>query len=145
MDGRAEKLRERARVAQKRKEWRTRVLIVLLITCLIIVKFFIVDCIRVKGNSMAPTYQDGQFTIVAKCAYWFDEPQNGDVVILRHGSDNYIKRVTACPGEWPADSAPDSELPAGYYFVEGDNRSVSIDSRSFGPVSREVIIGKVIY
>lgn len=94
---------------------------------------------------MVPTYLDGQFTIVAKCAYWFDEPQNGDIVILRHGSDNYIKRITACPGERPADSASGSEVPEGYYFVEGDNRPVSIDSRSFGPIPKEVIIGKVIY
>ena len=145
MDRVAEKLRIKARAAQKKRERWMRILFAVTAVCFLIIKFFVVDCVRVKGESMVPTYLDGQFTVVAKCAYWFREPLNGDVVIIKHGEENYIKRITACPGERPEDSASGETLPQDYYYVEGDNRPVSIDSRSFGPVPRAVILGKVIF
>ena len=132
------------------------------------VQFTIQSC-QVDGVSMEPNFQHGQRLLVVKAAYWFGEPQRGDVIIFpsqTHSDENLIKRVVGLPGETVEvkegqvyiDGSPLEEpyiiepmerdfdatqVPEGSYFVMGDNRNHSNDSRSWGPLDGEDVIGKV--
>ena len=126
--------------------------------------------IRVDGSSMVPTLNNGQFVMVNRLAYKFGEPSRGDVVIFHYPRDpeqEYIKRIIGLPGDVveitggqvyvngqqlnePYISAPPRsegrwEVPAEHLFVLGDNRNNSQDSRNFGYVSQENVIGKALF
>lgn len=128
----------------------------------------------VKGASMVPTFQNGEYLIVDQLSYRFTEPERGDVVILRYPKDPdtfFIKRVIGLPGEtvelignkisiqrdgdtsivltepYVVPERLQSEygvyaLGEGEYFVMGDNRIESSDSRSWGFLTRDKIVGK---
>lgn len=126
---------------------------------------------RVEGRSMEPTLHDHDRLVVNKLAYQMHDPQVGDVVMLRHPSNPdlpLVKRVIAGPGDTVAfhagavirngvaadESFLSPELrsfedrdaivvPEGYYFVLGDHRNDSSDSRIFGPVPKKYILGRV--
>jgi signal peptidase I len=90
----------------------------------------------VDGPSMEPTYRQGDRVVVNRLAYAGRRPVAGDVVVFRDPDDasrHLIKRVAAAPG---AD---------GSVFVLGDNPAASKDSRVFGPVPRERIVGKAMF
>lgn len=123
-----------------RHRWKM-IVVSISIIFLIILKLFVIDIVVVSGNSMEPALTDGQILIVYKAAYWVESPQNGDIVVVQHGTEQYIKRIAACPGEIPPGEK--DTLPNGRYYILGDNQSVSIDSRSFGSVSEELIIGRI--
>lgn len=117
----------------------------------------------VRGWSMAPTLLPGDFLLVDTLAYHSHAPQRGDVVLAR---DPYaphrllVKRVVALPGETVSEDAdglvhvseqgppptptgrPLLRLGEGEYFLVGDVEALSRDSRSFGPVRREGILGR---
>ncbi|MFN8450544.1 MAG: signal peptidase I [Anaerolineae bacterium] len=129
---------------------------------------FIVD-----GPSMQPNFETGQFVLVSRVNYLVSEPQRGDVVVFKYPGnpqEDYIKRVIGTPGDtveirdtlvyvngvqldepyinepcMPS-RCPDNvwELGADEFFVMGDNRNHSSDSRAFGPVKRELIIGEAL-
>ncbi len=123
---------------------------------------------RVSGNSMVPSFLDGDRVVVAKMPEFLGDPQRGDTVIVRVRGEILIKRVVAIPGDVieigggrvidngeviedpvpPAYRACDDMRPLvldrDEYFLLGDHRRVSIDSRDFGPVHRSDIIGRVI-
>ncbi len=130
-----------------------------------------VQTFSIDGRSMQSNFEPGQYALVSKASYGLGSPQRGDVVVLyRPGfpTEELLKRVVGLPGEEIAirdgrvqingreldESAylgdietanlSSTTVPSGAYFVLGDNRSVSQDSRSFGPVPREVIVGKVV-
>ena len=130
-----------------------------------------VQTFSIDGRSMQQSFEPGQYALVSKASYGLGSPQRGDVVVLyRPGNptEELLKRVVGLPGEEIAirggrvhvngreldesaylgntESADLSArtVPRGSYFVLGDNRSVSQDSRSFGPVPREAIVGKVV-
>lgn len=126
--------------------------------------------LRIYGNSMSPTLVDGQIVISVKNARF--EP--GDVAAFYHGNKLLIKRYIAGPGDWVDIDADGSvsvngspleepyltekaygetniqlpyQVPDERYFLMGDNRSVSVDSRNttVGCISRDQIVGKVIF
>lgn len=123
---------------------------------------------RVAGASMRETLQDGD-RVVAASHPWLVQPVlAGDTVILSVDGEVLVKRVMACPGDSIAmdhghvlrngepvveaipdsldggDSFPAYHLRRDEFFVLGDNRRVSIDSRDFGPVRTWQVIGKVV-
>jgi signal peptidase I len=131
---------------------------------------FTVQNYQISGPSMENTLHSGQFVLVNKLAYLFHSPERGDVVVLQEpdvpGRD-LIKRVIGLPGDtikldgtnvWvngmllnepyiTQKSNPGAEtvtVPPNDYFVLGDNRPVSEDSRYFGFVPKDYIVGKAI-
>lgn len=135
--------------------------------------FFVVNVvtarIRVESVSMLPSLEEGEFVIISKLAYQWDDPERGDIVVFRFPLDpsrRYIKRVVALPGDrvvvgdglvqvngitinepYIANDplyAGEWELGPGEYFVLGDNRNNSLDSKNWGPLPEENIIGKAI-
>lgn len=123
----------------------------------------------VRGHSMEPCLHDGDRLLVDRVSYALFDVDRYDVVVLRYPLDpsvDFVKRVVGLPGEAvsirggqvlvdgdPVHSTPDVILdqaemapllvPEGYYFVLGDNRPVSCDSREFGLVDGTLIKGKV--
>jgi signal peptidase I len=107
----------------------------------------------VSGESMLPTLKDGQRLLASK-AYWLVGPiRERDIVVVQDGGPSryYIKRVYKLAGgkvEWAL--APmknpigEFTVPKGTAYVLGDNREVSEDSRKFGAIPLDQIIGKVV-
>ncbi|MBN8691421.1 MAG: signal peptidase I [Armatimonadetes bacterium] len=111
--------------------------------------------IQVQGESMEPTFLNGN-RLLASNAYWLvGKIHAGDVVVIggEEPGEYYIKRVYKLGGEkvdWlniPQDyslAEGDYTVPQGMVYVLGDNRDVSEDSRRFGPVESERILGKIV-
>lgn len=123
----------------------------------------------VRGNSMLPGIHDGDRILVEPWSYVFDEVERGDVVVIQYPLDpnvDYIKRIIGLPGDritlghgyvwvngtllnepYVADVDPswhpDITVEAGHYFVLGDNRPSSSDSREFGLVAKRLVRGRV--
>jgi signal peptidase I len=134
---------------------------------------FLYQPVRVEGTSMMPRLGDQDRLFINKFVYHFEDIHRGDVVVFHYPRDpqkSYIKRVIAVPGDelriddgrtyvngrlLPEPYVPrkfhDSRsqdaivIPSDQYFVMGDHRSISSDSRDFGPVSRELIYGKAAF
>jgi signal peptidase I len=114
-----------------------------------------VKTVQVSGISMLPTLHDGDRVLVTS-AYWlFGTPKTKDIVVIKDsGPTGYIiKRIQYTSGESvPAEWAPDDwavtkgpyKVPEGEFYVLGDNRPNSEDSRKFGAVEPSEIIGKVL-
>ena len=134
---------------------------------------FLYQPVRVEGTSMMPELQDQERLFINKFEYRFEPIHRGDVIVFHYPLDpskSYIKRVIAKPGDTvsiddgqvyvngkalaepyvPARfrdqrSYPDTTLKASQYFVMGDHRLISSDSRDFGPVDRRLIYGKASF
>jgi len=127
----------------------------------------------VDGPSMRPTLISGEWIVVNRLTYKLGTPRRGDVIVFlpptNAQTDDLIKRVIGLPGEtveirdgsvWidgkilqesyaAGTTAPDNRwtLEAGQLFVMGDNRQLSLDSRSFGPIPMREVVGRawIIY
>lgn len=151
-----------------------KVLIVVLLLA-ILCHFFIGTVFIVSGESMTPTFMDGQLVWSNKLDYLRGDPDRGDDVVVLYPGDptnkKYVKRVVGLPGEkleiknghvYINDSTlphvesylsgdvlsePDGswKLKSNEYFLMGDNRPNSNDSRYFGPVERRFLYGKVTF
>jgi signal peptidase I len=163
-----------AQPPQFRRELRswTRDLAVALGLALVII-IFLYQPVKVEGTSMAPLLSDQERIFINKFVYRFEPIERGDVIVFWYPIDHsksFIKRVVGLPGETielrggrvfvnsrelkepyvPASyldssSAPALLIPQDEYFVMGDHRDSSNDSRVFGPVSRQNIYGKAVF
>jgi signal peptidase I len=134
---------------------------------------FLYQPVRVEGTSMLPVLEDQDRLFINKIAYRVGEIHQGDVVVFEYPRDHqksYIKRIIGLPGDRlridhgrvfvngvglnepyvPARfsddrSQPETVLQPNQYWVMGDHRSISSDSRDFGPVDRELIYGKAVF
>ncbi len=144
---------------------------------LVAIAFLVVNALigrfRIEQVSMQPNLHEGEYVIVDKVSYAFRQPERGEIVVLRNpnpGQPDLIKRVIGLPGETiavrggqalingqpltepyikqpMASDFPAEQLPAGRYFVMGDNRNNSEDSRVFGARPANDIVGRawIIY
>ena len=130
----------------------------------------VVQNYRVDGPSMTPTLLNHEYILVDKAQYLFGSPQRGDVIVFkwpRNTNEDFVKRIIGVPGDTVRVSAngqvtvdgtainepyvndltnpyqPNTwSLSANQYFVLGDNRGDSSDSRDWGPVPRSDVIGR---
>ncbi len=128
---------------------------------------------RIEGNSMAPLLSDHELIFINRLVYHFEPVQRGDVVVFLYPEDrtkSFIKRIVALPGEtveirqglvyidgvWlpevyvPSQFEDLSDLgpvlvPSECYFVMGDHRNSSNDSRVFGPIDSRSIYGRAVF
>ncbi len=151
------------------------VLIALALLIVVPVRVFIAQPFIVSGESMYPTFHDGDYLIVDQISYRFENPTRGEVIVFRPPIQKdtfYIKRIIGLPGdtvsiqegvltvtniegteimldEWYVRTEDASQnikttLGPDQYFVMGDNRPRSSDSRVWGPLPRENIMGRAL-
>jgi len=151
--------------------WTRDLLIAIGLALVIIV--FLYQPVKVEGTSMLPMLQNEDRLFINKMAYRVGEIHRGDVVVFLYPHDHtksYIKRVIAVGGDdlridhgqvyvngqalkenyvplrFTDDrSQPEMQIPPHAYFVMGDHRSISSDSRDFGPVEGDLIYGKAAF
>lgn len=117
-----------------------RVLCFLISLVLLEVMLFpVIKIAVISGESMEPTLKDRSIHLFLKQK----EPQVGDIVSFEspYGRGLFVKRIVAGPGEVVCFQEEWICLSADEYFVLGDNRGYSVDSRAFGPIKREAITG----
>lgn len=154
-------------------EWGKALFIAILLAFFL--KTFVFATSIVEGESMVPALEDGERVVFNKFVYLFGDPKRGDIIIIERTNKNYVKRVIALPGETVTMEKHqlyiDGEkvnkkfvsqdainhtgnfgpinVPEDSYFVMGDNRAISMDSRNgLGFIDRDTIIGRsefVIY
>ncbi len=151
--------------------WLRDLVISLAISAFIII--FLYQPVKVEGTSMMPSLDDQERIFVNKFVYRIESIQRGDIVVFRYPRDpskSYIKRVIGVAGDririedgqvyvngkqldedyvppvYADDrSYPEIVVPPNSYFVLGDHRSMSNDSRDFGPVKESYIYGKAVF
>lgn len=116
------------------------------------VRLTLLQFYAVPSDSMLPTLRSGDRIAVIPYTSWTlpRMPERGDVIVFRRGNALLVKRIVAIPGDRVtvegdlAAAATVPPLPAGRYFVAGDNRPVSADSRQWGSIGHGEIIGQVV-
>ena len=144
----------------------------------IVIYLFILQPNQIRGASMEPTFESGDYIFTSKITYRFRNVQRGDVIVFRSPRNpdiEFIKRIIGLPGDsirinneevyvngrqlsenyisaktplWEGGFIKNDQeviVPMGHLFVMGDNRPRSSDSREFGFVEIESIIGQVFY
>jgi signal peptidase I len=136
----------------------------------VVVRLVLVEPVVIRQVSMEPALADGDTAVLSKWCRWAGTWGRGDVVALRSPADGslLVKRVVATAGQRvglrdgrlavnghvaPPDAASEAidsvyfgpvRVPAGAVFVMGDNRGRSVDSRKFGPVDEDDVVGCVV-
>ena len=143
-----------------------------LITCAaaaVLIAHYAIPVLRITGSSMTPTLHEGELVVCSK----YGDFECGDLVALYYGNTLLVKRCIAGPGDWvnidaqgrvyvndrlldepyvtemaygESDQAYPIQVPEGRYFVMGDHRSISMDSRltQVGCIAREQIVGRIV-
>ena len=153
------------------KYWIRDVAVAFVIAVFIVI--FVVQPVKVEGTSMQPVLMDQERIFVNRFIYQFTDISRGDVVVFRYPRDvnkSFIKRILAVPGDEieiragmvylnggrvdepyvPQEfldkrSYPRTIVPPGRYFVLGDHRNSSNDSRNWGFVEKSLIYGKAFF
>lgn len=155
--------------------WEITKIVIIAFLIVIPIRYFIFQPFLVRGQSMVPTFQHGDYLIVDEISYRFREPTRGEVVVFKSPlnlTQRYIKRIIGLPGEtveikdgqvfiyfgenpqvldessYLSNSMKTPgkikiSLNPGEYFVLGDNRLASSDSRRWGSLPRKNIVGRV--
>lgn len=155
--------------------WEITKIVIIALLIVIPIRYFLFQPFFVRGQSMEPNFENGDYLIVDELTYRFRNPERGEVVVFKYPNDlsqRYIKRIIGLPGEtieinddkviifdeeggeildeldYLSSSVLTSgdlklTLEEGEYFVLGDNRQSSADSRRWGVLPEEFIVGKV--
>ncbi len=144
---------------------------IFIIAIVILIRVFVFDPVRVDGSSMDTTLKNGEIMILNKIYYRKNDVKRFDIVVVDEGDKNIIKRVIGLPGEtieyrdnklyingrqindpYPSTETDDfyitdiglEKIPSDSYFVMGDNRANSLDSRSneISVVKKDIIVGR---
>ena len=144
---------------------------IIIVFVVVIIRSFLFTPVVVVGDSMVPTLEDKQILLLDKISYRFNKIKRFDIVVIKNGKNEIIKRVIGLPGETieykdnvlyvngePLESDYNfdtddftiedigkdlyHQIPDNEYLVLGDNRIVSADSRIIGFIKREDILGK---
>jgi len=102
---------------------------------------------QVAGKSMEPILKEGEYVIVSRIFPTLVPPQQGDIVVLadpRRHTGEILKRVVGTQGKLVASENGIFRVPKGQCYVEGDNKSHSVDSRSYGPLPLGMVRGRLI-
>ncbi len=141
------------------------------VVAVFLVRTFVAQPFLVSGSSMEPNFDDGNYLLVDELTYRFRNPERGEVIVFKYPGDRrsyYIKRIIGLPGERVTINKGEitiykeseelvlredyiksmlttgrfeARLEADQYFVMGDNRNFSFDSRNWGSLNRSDIIG----
>ena len=155
--------------------WETAKIIIISLAIILPIRYYLVQPFFVKGASMEPSFENGDYLLIDEISYRLNEPARGDVIVFRYPenpSQFFIKRIIGLPGETveinnsgiTIYNRSNSEglvlkeeylaeyqetfggsavsLGDGEYYVLGDNRLQSSDSRRWGPVPEANITGK---
>jgi signal peptidase I len=151
--------------------WLRDLVLSVLLAFIVIVFFY--QPVQVEGTSMMPRLENHERIFINKFVYRFEPIKRGDVVVFWYPLDtskSYIKRVIGLPGEWVTiqdgrvlvngkslaepyvpsgdldrQSYPPVRVEPGHYFVLGDHRGSSNDSRVWGTVEERYIYGKAVF
>ncbi len=138
---------------------------IFVIIAVLLIKEFIITPIKVNGNSMNDTLKNNDIMILDKISYRFTAIKRFDIVVIKTHNEFIIKRVIGLPGDTVTyknnqlyingeevqenfkpkkteDFILEEKIPENYYFVLGDNRPDSLDSRYIGFIKKEDILGK---
>ena len=138
-----------------------------------LVRYFLFKPFVVKGQSMEGTFYEKDYLIIDEISYRLHGPRRGDVIVFKApvSGDHYLKRIIGLPGErvkvedskvviyndeypqgvvleesYLTEDTPGKDsitLGAGQFYVMGDNRDASYDSRRFGAIDQDSIVGRV--
>ena len=149
--------------------WEILKIVIISLAIIVPIRYFLIQPFFVKGASMEPNFLDGDYLIVDEISYRFETPRRGEVIIFRYPlepSQFFIKRVVGLPGEnvevkdgkvyingselnetkylqnIETVGNVEVKLDKDEYFVLGDNRDASSDSRKWGEVDKKLIIGR---
>lgn len=146
--------------------------VVIAVLLAVVIRVFLFQFFVIPSASMEPTLTEGDMIAANKIVYRFSEPKRGDIIVFKYPLDperDFVKRLIGLPGEKlqiksstlyiNGKVTPEPYLPKGLkfqdygpvtvpkdkFFMMGDNRNDSLDSRSWGEMPRENIIGKASF
>ncbi len=155
--------------------WESAKIILFAALIVLPIRYFLFQPFIVRGASMEPSFHEADYLIVDQLSYRFRDPQRGEVIVFNYPQDpqkRHIKRIIGLPGEevtikegkiFVASEGEKNLLEEDYlplerttgeeriflnereYFVMGDNRGASFDSRNWGSLPRENVIGRVFF
>jgi len=159
---------EVAKESFKQFAFETLKIIIISLIIILPVRYYLVQPFYVKGQSMEPNFHDNEYLIINEIGYRLNLPERGDIIVFKYPknpSEFYIKRIIGLPGEkieikdnkiyindlilnetYLIENTSGSiniNLQEDEYFVLGDNRDASSDSRSWGILDKSLIIGRV--